>query len=372
MSFQRPVAIIFGTRPEIIKLSSIISELEKREIPFKLIHSNQHYSFELDRIFFQELHLPSPDFNLDVGSGTHGSQTGKSLERIEQALLESKPCAVLVQGDTNTAVAGSLAAVKLHIPVFHIEAGLRSGDRRMPEEINRIVVDHCSDFLFAPTESAARNLLREGINNDKVEITGNTIVDVLEQSIGRADSAIIQHWGLREKPYILVTLHRAENVDDPSALSSILSGIQLFSEKSDLPVIFPVHPRTRKNIENFKIGFRRINLINPVGYLDFLALEKNAKLIITDSGGVQEEACILGVPCVTARENTERPETVAVGANIIAGCDANDILEGSRIMIRKDRKWKNPFGDGKSSIRIVNKIETMFSRDARAPEPILN
>lgn len=337
-------------------MSPVIRECQRRKIDFFILHTNQHYSKNLDKIFFKELGLPKPKYNLGVGSGFHGEQTGRMLMGIEKILIREKPHIVLVEGDTNTVLAGALAAVKLHIKIGHIEAGLRSYFREMPEEINRILTDHISDLLFAPTEKAKENLLKEGIPNDKIFVTGNTIVDAVYQNLKIAPkrSKILQKLYLKKKNYFLLTLHRAENVDVKERLEKILEGLKLVYKKINLPLIFPIHPRTKKRIEEFRLKVPRgVNLIEPLGYLDFLLLEANAKLIFTDSGGVQEEACILGIPCVTLRDNTERPETIKVGANILAGANPQKILVSSILMFNKNKKWPNPFGDGKSAKKIV-------------------
>ncbi len=353
------IALVFGTRPEIIKLAPIIRELARRDIAFELIHSNQHYSYDLDRVFFEDLKLPKPNFNLEVGSGEQGEQTAHALARIEAVLKETAPSAVIVQGDTNTTLAASLAAAKLHIPLFHVEAGLRSKDRRMPEEINRIVSDHCSDFLFAPTQIAADNLCREGIEESKIKVTGNTIVDAVQENIGLArQSTILNDMSLEKQSYLLATLHRAENVDNESILTSIMLGLEQLQNETNLPVVLPLHPRTKKTMEHFGIKPRDLMIIDPIGYLDFLNLEGHARLVLTDSGGVQEEACILQVPCVTLRNSTERPESVTVGANVVAGCKTSEITQSALAMMDRRSSWKNPFGDGKASERIVTQIET--------------
>lgn len=352
------ISLVLGTRPEIIKLSPLIRVCERKHIPFSILHTGQHYSYEMDRIFFEELELPKPDFSLDVGSGLHGEQTGKILAGAERVFNEHRPDIVLVQGDTNTVLAGALAAVKLHIPVGHVEAGLRSFDRKMPEEINRIVADHVGEYLFAPTETAAGNLHHEGINEKKIFVTGNTVVDAVKENlrIAQKEAKILGHLGLKEKQYILVTAHRAENVDVKERLNGILQGLVSVHEKTGIPVIFPVHPRTEKMMREFGIFAPGINIIQPVGYLEFLILEASAALLLTDSGGIQEEGCVLNVPCVTLRDSTERPETLEVGSNVLAGTDPRVILENALDMIDRDRSWKNPFGDGKAAMRIVDII----------------
>ncbi len=354
------IAVILGTRPEIIKMSPIIRECEKRGIDYFTLHTGQHYSYEMDRIFFEELELPSPEHNLEVGSGSHAVQTGRIMAGVEEVLEEEKPDVVLVQGDTNTVLAGALAASKMHIKVGHVEAGLRSFDRRMPEEINRVVADHISDYLFAPTMTARENLLAEGISEEKISITGNTIVDSVYQNLEISKRKVnpLKNLGLREKGYFLATAHRAENVDDRTRLKEILKGLSLISEEFSLPVIFPIHPRTRKRIEEFNLDLDGVRAIDPVGFLEFLQLEAGARLALTDSGGVQEETCILGVPCVTLRDNTERPETIEVGSNILAGAVSESILLNTSKMLEMIHKWSNPFGDGGSSASIINSLRS--------------
>jgi UDP-N-acetylglucosamine 2-epimerase (non-hydrolysing) len=347
------VAIVLGTRPEIIKMSPIIRALEEKEMEFFILHTGQHYSYNMDQVFFEQLKLPQPKYNLRVGSGTHAEETGKMIMGIEKVLMEEKPNIILVEGDTNTVVAGALASVKIGIPVGHVEAGLRSFDRSMPEEINRIVTDHVSDLLFAPTEIAKRNLIREGIAEGKIFLTGNTIVDAVYQNLQLAEAINTQ---FTEDDYFLVTVHRQENTDNPVRLKNIIEGLKLVKEYFNIPIIYPIHPRTLKKIREYGINTEGLNLIEPLDYLSFLKLESKAKLIFTDSGGVQEEACILKIPCVTLRYNTERPETIEVGANILAGIEPTEILKKAKIMINKDRNWRNPFGDGNAGIKIVNII----------------
>jgi len=349
------IAVILGTRPEIIKMSPIIRECERQNINYFILHTGQHYSYEMDRTFFEELGLPEPTYNLDVGSGTHAEQTGKILAGVEKALMREKPDVVLVQGDTNTVLAGALAAAKLHIKVGHVEAGLRSLDRRMPEEINRVMTDHISDYLFAPTGEARQNLMREGIDEKKIFITGNTIVDAVYQNleISRRKGNVLKEFGLKPKDYFLVTSHRAENVDSKERLKEILKGLNLIQKEFSLPVIFPAHPRTVKRIDEFGLSLSNIRKTEPLGFMDFLQLEANAKLVLTDSGGVQEETCILGVPCVTLRNNTERPETLEVGSNILVGTDSNRMLMATHEMMARNTGWANPFGDANAGKQIV-------------------
>ena len=352
------IAIILGTRPEIIKMSPIIRECEKQGLAYFILHTGQHYSYKLDKIFFEDLELPAAKYNLDVGSGSHAEETGKMLIGIEKVLKEEKLDVVLVEGDTNTVLAGALAASKLHIKVGHVEAGLRSYDRTMPEEINRVLADHVSDYLFAPTEKAKENLLREGIEENKIFVTGNTIVDAVYQNleIARRKVNVLNKLNLRPNEYFLITAHRQENVDVKGRLKGILEGLELVYHKFNLPIIYPIHPRTMKRLKGFGLEVPKgIELIEPLGFLEFLQLEANAKLVLTDSGGVQEETCILKVPCVTLRGNTERPETLEVGSNVLAGVNQEKILEGVSVMLNAKRDWKNPFGDGKAG-NIITKI----------------
>jgi UDP-N-acetylglucosamine 2-epimerase (non-hydrolysing) len=350
------ICVLLGTRPEIIKMAPVIKELERRQADFFILHTGQHYSYSLNEVFFQQLELPLPKYDIGVGSGSHAEETGKMLIGIEEVLLDEKPDIVLIEGDTNSILAGALAAVKLHIKVGHTEAGLRSYDRSMPEEVNRILTDHISDFVFAPTEGGKRYLLQEGIPAEKVFVTGNTVVDALFQNLEAANrkATILQELGLCSKEYFLVTAHRQENVDDIGRFGEILRASRELSETLQIAGIYPIHPRSRKRMEEFGLHSDGIRLLEPLDFLNFLQLEANARLILTDSGGVQEESCILQVPCVTLRDNTERPETLEVGANILAGAIPEKILECSRIMMDKTNKWRNPFGDGKAGERTVN------------------
>jgi UDP-N-acetylglucosamine 2-epimerase (non-hydrolysing) len=349
------IAIILGTRPEIIKLSPIIRECERLHQDYFILHTGQHYSYNMDKVFFDQLKLPSAKYNLDVGSGTHGKQTGEMLIGIEKVLQNEKPQVVLVQGDTNSVLAGAIAAAKLHIKVGHVEAGLRSNDRRMPEEINRVLADHCSDFLFAPTEKSKQNLIREGIAEKKIFVVGNTIVDAVQQNLELAgiQSKVFAELGVEAGNYALATSHRQENVDDKQRFRGIVEGLRLVHNKLGLTIIFPIHPRGRKQLQTFDINTDGIQLTEPLSYLDFLVLESGSKIVLTDSGGVQEEACICHVPCVTLRDNTERPETLDVGSNLLAGTDPEQILKAAKAAILNSSGWVNPFGDGKASCRII-------------------
>ena len=336
-------------------MAPIIRVLEQKKADYFVLHTGQHYSYNLDKVFFKQLKLPEAKYNLKIGSGSHSEETAKILVGAEKVLLKDTPDIVLVEGDTNSVFAAALAATKLHISVGHVEAGLRSYDRQMPEEINRILTDHCADYLFAPTPQAKEILRGEGIPDSKIFITGNTIVDTVYQHVALAEktASALSTLSLTRGKYFLVTIHRQENVDDQAKFSSILEGLEKIAAEFDLPVIYPIHPRARKMLTKFGLKLRKVRLIEPLDYLGFLQLESNARLILTDSGGVQEEACILKVPCVTLRDNTERRETIDVGANTLAGSSVAKIVECTRSMLHGPKEWANPFGDGRASERIV-------------------
>jgi UDP-N-acetylglucosamine 2-epimerase (non-hydrolysing) len=357
------ISIVLGTRPEIIKFSPIIRECERLNLDYYILHTGQHYSYNMDRVFFEQLELPDARHNLDVGSGSHGEQTGKMLMGIERVLYEEKPDVVLVEGDTNTVLAGALATVKLGVKVGHVEAGLRSYDRRMPEELNRVLADHCSDFLFAPTQKSKRILLAEGILEDKIFVTGNTIVDAVYQNleISKRKGDVRDKLGVENDDYFLATVHRQENVDSEKRFRGILKGLEMAHEEFGFPVIYPIHPRAEKQLKEFGVKVDGVRIVEPLDYLSFLQLESNAKLVLTDSGGVQEEACILGVPCITLRYNTERPETLEVGSNVLAGTDPYEIVKKVDLMLSRNNCWENPFGDGKAGKRIIQILREKFA-----------
>jgi len=328
------IVTIVGAMPQFIKAASVsraIRDHNDREknprITEVLVHTGQHYDHGMSQIFFDELDISEPDLNLVMGSGSHGWQTGQMLVRIEEVLLEEKPDYVLVYGDTNSTLAGALAAVKVNLPVAHVEAGLRSFNREMPEEHNRVIADHCSDLLFCPTQTAVDNLAREGIING-VHLVGDTMYDAALQFAARARkrSTILNDLELEPKAYLLTTIHRPYNTDITENLQNILSA---FAEIGEV-IVFPVHPRTQKKIveleDRFQHDLTNIKMIEPVGYLDMLALEENARLILTDSGGMQKEAYFFGVPCITLRPETEWIETVESGWNVLGGSETESIL----------------------------------------------
>ena len=347
------IASVVGARPNFIKLAPVSKELRK-EFDEIIIHTGQHYDYEMDKVFFDELGIPEPDYHLGVGSGSHGYQTGEMLKRTEKVLIKEKPDMVLVFGDTNSTLAGALAAVKLHIKVAHVEAGLRSFDKKMPEEINRVLTDHCSDLLFCPTETAVKNLKNEGITKG-VYLTGDVMVDALQENIKIAEkkSKILDELDLKPKEYYLATVHRAENTDDFSRLKSI---VDAFCEIEN--IVFPCHPRTEKMFKKFNLWDRlqkRVKVIKPVGYFDMLVLEKNARKILTDSGGVQKEAYIFKVPCITLREKTEWVETVEDGWNVLVGAESGKIV-GMANDFEPNGEQRDVFGSGNASERIVEVI----------------
>lgn len=336
---------VVGARPQFIKAAPV-SRVLRRKHAEVLVHTGQHYDDNMSDVFFRELDIPEPDINLGVGSGPHGAQTGGMMAGLEKVALEVKPDWVLVYGDTNSTLAAALVAAKLHIPLAHVEAGLRSFDRRMPEEINRVLADHVSDLLLCPTEGAVRNLTREGIERG-VHLVGDVMYDafLFNLDAARKRDGVVKKLGLAPGSFALATVHRAENTDDAERLRSILHGI----DRSGLEVVLPLHPRTRARLEAPPPAHVRV--LDPVGYLDMLALEEAAAVIVTDSGGVQKEAYFLGKPCVTLRDSTEWTETVEAGWNVLAGCDPDHIAEAMRTF-RPDGERPELFGDGHAAEKI--------------------
>nr|HET6901217.1 UDP-N-acetylglucosamine 2-epimerase (non-hydrolyzing) [Ktedonobacteraceae bacterium] len=347
---------VVGARPQFIKLAPVSDALRQQHEEL-IIHTGQHYDYCMSAQFFDELALPAPDYHLGVGSGTHGVQTARMLESIEQVLLKEHPDWVVVYGDTNSTLAGSLAAAKLHIPVAHVEAGLRSFNRTMPEEINRVVTDHLSDRLFCPTETALLQAKREGITRG-VEVVGDVMYDILLQVRSKIDDhaqMLLPGLAVTPQGYALVTVHRAANTDDPAAMRDIALALN----RLEMPVIFPVHPRTRASLEQAGITWEKhIHCIEPVGYIDMLALESNAYRILTDSGGVQKEAFLLEVPCITLREETEWVETVESGWNILVGSRWEAIVEAIDLPKPKAPR-PNPFGKGDAARRIAHSLSNV-------------
>ncbi len=344
---------IVGARPQFIKCAPLSRELRKEHEEI-LVHTGQHYDREMSEIFFEELNIPKPDYNLGIGSGSHGEQTGKMLIEIEKVLLKEKPNLMLVYGDTNSTLAGALAAAKLHIKVAHVEAGLRSFDRSMPEEINRVLTDHISDLLFCPTQTAMDNLANEGIAAG-VHLVGDVMVDALEYNLKIAEkkSRIIEELGLEKGKYLVITVHRPGNTDNRENMTNIIEALG----ELERTIVFPVHPRTEKCLREYGLVEKmpgNVKLIKPMGYLDMLMLMANAKKILTDSGGIQKEAYMLGVPCITLRENTEWVETLEGGWNVLVGADKCGIIEAlRRLPVGKQMKI---FGIEKASKRILSAI----------------
>jgi UDP-GlcNAc3NAcA epimerase len=348
---------VVGARPQFIKAATVSRELRaKSGVEEVLVHTGQHYDENMSDVFFEELEIPHPDHHLGIGSGSHGTQTGRMLEAAERVLLAEEPDLVLVYGDTNSTLAGALAAVKLHIPVAHVEAGLRSFNRRMPEEINRVLTDHASDLLFTPTETATENLRREGISAESIYWVGDVMYDaaLLYAHKAKEKEEILKRLQLEPKGYVLATVHRAENTDDLGRLRAIFEGLERVADSS--PVIMPLHPRAKKKLGCLGLRNSKIRYLDPVGYLDMISLEKNAAVIATDSGGVQKEAFFYRVPCVTLREETEWTETVASGWNTLAPPDPLGIYKA--VKSAEPPALAPPFfGDGTAARHIVEILQ---------------
>ena len=348
------IVTIVGARPQFIKAAAVSREVRKRHHEF-LVHTGQHYDYSMSGVFFDGLEIPAPDVNLGVGSGLHGVQTGAMLAGIEGVLLSERPDRVLVYGDTNSTLAGALAASKLRLPVAHVEAGLRSFNRCMPEEINRVVADHLSDVLLCPSKTAVGNLANEGLSRN-VHLVGDVMLDVLNWARQRATPqgpTILQRLGLEERRYVLVTVHRSENTDNALRLSGIIDALNAINE----PVLFPVHPRARKAIAEARYAVKpHVRLIEPLGYFEMVVAAGSARLILTDSGGVQKEAYWLGVPCVTLRDETEWVETVEAGWNALVGSDPEKILSAVRSFAPPSCRLPL-YGDGQVAARCVDLLE---------------
>ncbi|MDP3784924.1 MAG: UDP-N-acetylglucosamine 2-epimerase (non-hydrolyzing) [bacterium] len=355
---KKKIAIIFGTRPEIIKISPFIQGASARGWNFFVIHTGQHYSEIMDKVFRKNFSLPEPKYNLEVGSGTHAEQVGKMMIETEKVLLEEKPDYICVYADLNSSLAGALAAAKLNIPIIQLEGGLRSFDRTMPEEVNRVVVDRLASYLFAPTQLQREHLEREGIT-ENIFVVGNLIADVVKDVLLKAikENKIHERLGLESGKYFLATIHRPAAVDNPGNFQKLLSGLALVAEHYQWPVIYPIHPRSQKNLDISGLSVPRgIRLVEPLGYLDFLSLASQSKIILSDSGGIQEEASIMQVPLVSLRENTERQETLALGSNVLAGFEPETILEKAKIMAERRRNWRHPYGENVAE-KMLNILE---------------
>ena len=358
---QQRLIHVVGARPNFMKAAPVHAALAQKEgISQVLVHTGQHYDAAMSQIFFEELELPEPDLNLEVGSASHAVQTAEVMTRFEEVVLDQAPDLVLVYGDVNSTLAAALVCSKLHIPVAHVEAGLRSLDRTMPEEINRILTDQVSDLLFTPSADGNENLEREGVAGDKVHLVGNVMMDTLlrlfPQALERWDNGLSDRWDAES--YALVTLHRPSNVDDPERLAQLMKALKELS--LDLPLVFPIHPRTRSRLRELDLEPESggLHLIDPLGYLDFLALQRHAKVVITDSGGIQAESTFLGVPCVTARANTEWPVTVDMGTNTLVGEDTEALKQAVRDVLdgRGKRGTIPPLWDGHAGESIAEVI----------------
>lgn len=344
---------VVGARPNFMKIAPIVEEMKKApELVGVLVHTGQHYSEGMSDVFFRDLGIPVPDIYLGVGSGSHAEQTARVMIEFEKVCIEQKPDLVLVVGDVNSTLACSIVAAKLVIPSAHVEAGLRSFDRTMPEEINRVVTDALAAILFTTSRDADENLTREGVDASKIHFVGNVMIDTLLKHRRKAAALQVD----KPEKYALVTLHRPSNVDDRNVLKPILEALEEISRA--IPVLFPIHPRTAKSIRDFGLSLDRIRTMDPLGYLEFLNLEASATVVLTDSGGLQEETTILGVPCVTLRHNTERPVTITHGTNIVVGTDKARILDAFRLIMNGNWKPAGPpeYWDGHAAERIVRII----------------
>jgi UDP-N-acetylglucosamine 2-epimerase (non-hydrolysing) len=351
---------IVGARPNFMKIAPLMEAYKAHpSIQPMLVHSGQHYDERMSDLFFRQLGIPQPDINLGISGGSQAVQTAEIMKAFEPVVLEHKPDAVLVVGDVTSTLACGLVAVKLGVRLVHVEAGLRSGDRSMPEEINRIVTDSISDLLFCTEQSGVDNLLHEGVARDKVQLVGNVMIDTLLKNRSKADqSPILSDLGLTPGGYAVLTLHRPSNVDDPAVFGRLLEALEVVQR--DLPIVFPIHPRTRNNLAKGQLACRveamkNLRMIDPAGYLDFLKLTANAKVVLTDSGGIQEETTILKIPCITMRENTERPVTCEVGSNRLVGTQPENILAAYREVMSGQGRQPGipPLWDGKAAQRIA-------------------
>ena len=361
---QMKIILVVGARPNYMKIAPVYFALKSEQNFHPLIvHTGQHYDNNLSEIFFKELGLPEPDTYLGVGSGTHGEQTSRIMIEFEKVLFEEKPDLIMVAGDVNSTIACALDAVKLHIPVAHLEAGLRSYDRRMPEEINRVLTDSISDILLTPSLDANENLKKEGVSDEKIFFVGNAMIDSLRKYEKLSEkSDVLERLNLSQNNYGLITLHRPSNVDNKKSFEKIITAFEEIEKR--IPLIFPIHPRSRKQIKQFSLksrfeNMKNFKLIDPVGYLDFLKLEKYAKLVLTDSGGIQEETTVFGVPCLTIRENTERPITIKQGTNQLVGNDTQKIIKAVESILGGYYKERTipKFWDGKTALRVVEVLK---------------
>jgi UDP-N-acetylglucosamine 2-epimerase (non-hydrolysing) len=357
-----PILTVVGARPNFMKAAPVHRAFEARRVPHHIVHTGQHYDAAMSKVFFEDLGMPEPKVYLGVGSGSHAVQTAEVMKGVEQVCLDLRPRMVLVVGDVNSTLAASLVAAKLHVPVGHVEAGLRSRDWSMPEEVNRAVTDVVSDLLLTPSPDADQNLLAEGKPKDRIVCVGNVMIDTLLHHLEKARGLdLLTPHTLTEKGYAVLTLHRPSNVDDPAVLGPLVDALVELSEQ--LPIVFPVHPRTRQRLEDTGLGARleaaaQIRCLEPLGYLEFLSLTSSAKLVLTDSGGLQEETTALGIPCLTLRENTERPITVTEGTNVVVGLSPRRIRDEAQLILSTGGKAGRvpALWDGRAAERIVEAV----------------
>ena len=360
------IACVVGARPNFMKIAPILEAMEKYpDLEPLLVHTGQHYDYEMSQIFFEELDIPKPDVYLDVGSGSHGAQTGKIMVSFEETVLEHNPDLILVVGDVNSTLACTIVGAKLWIPVAHVEAGIRSFDRTMPEEINRILTDAVSDYLLTPTEGANENLKKEGVKEDRIHLVGDIMIDTLMKYRDRASSSgILDELSLESGSYVIMTLHRPSNVDVKANFVSILNALSEIQQR--IKIVFSMHPRTKARVAEFGLGdmisdMKNLIIVEPLGYLKFMGLMINSKFVLTDSGGMQTESTVLGLPCLTMRENTERPETLEAGTNTLVGNDTQIIIEESRkILDGNGKKGTYPeIWDGHTAERIAKLLDNL-------------
>lgn len=371
MKNQLHVDLVAGARPNFMKLAPVVSAFrDQNQIATHIVHTGQHYDNLMNDVFFAELKIPAPEVHLEIGSGSHGQQTGRILEKYEAHLIANRPAATIVFGDVNSTIACALAAVKLGVPVIHVEAGLRSFDRNMPEEINRLLTDAISELLLVTEESGVENLRREGVPDERIRLVGNVMIDTLVASLEKLDGSSLARLGVVPSSYGLATLHRPSNVDEPKTLERILILLRELAER--LPMVFPIHPRTRKMAEQSGFGrllecSPRLHCLPPISYFENLELMRSAKLVLTDSGGMQEETTFLRVPCLTLRDNTERPATTTIGTSRLVGNDSVKIREAFERVLSGD--WPSggavPLWDGHAAARVASEILTWLDHHSR-------
>jgi UDP-N-acetylglucosamine 2-epimerase (non-hydrolysing) len=356
------LVVVAGARPNFMKIAPLMWEIARRPlVSARLVHTGQHYDERMSKLFFEQLRIPRPDVDLEVGSASHAVQTAEVMKRFEPVLTAERPDAVIVVGDVNSTIACALTSVKLGVPVAHVEAGLRSFDRTMPEEINRILTDSISQWLFVSEESGALNLRREGVADERIHFVGNVMIDTLIACRDQFDAASLAEVNVPAGDYAVLTLHRPSNVDQPATLRGLMGAIERIQER--IPIVFPVHPRTRKALTDGNFRLPNVVFTQPLGYLEFMKLVQHARLVLTDSGGIQEETTYLGVPCLTLRRNTERPSTVEHGTNLLVGDDPQRIVQAAEQVLAQEARRRHvpPLWDGKASERILDILQHAFS-----------